>query len=342
MSHPLPQPDTTRPKEESPAKSRVEVLLATYNGERFLREQMESILGQTHGSFRILVSDDGSKDGTAAILREFSARSPQSISLLSDSTPTGHPKRNFLRLMKASTADYLCFSDQDDMWLPEKISLTMQVMKQLEERHGLSTPALVFTDLRVVNERLEILNPSYWKRAEVRPENVHHLSRLLGENVVTGCTVMINRSLRDLAIQMPEEAEMHDWWVALLAATFGVSAIVREATVLYRQHASNVVGSSEQDLSLAGVTTRVLSNQNRRQERLRCERQAEALLRIHGEQMPAEKRDILEAYLLSGRSESAWTRIRTMARYGFFRGSFLKNIATAIDLLRERSIADPS
>lgn len=323
-------------------KPEVEVLLATYNGERYLCEQMDSILGQTYPSLRILACDDGSSDRTAAILDESSIRFPERVSVLSNSMPTGHPKRNFRLLMKASTADYLCFSDQDDVWVPEKISLCMQAMKQLEERHGQTMPALVFTDLYVVNEQLQTLNTSYWKRSGVRPENIHHLPRLLSENAVTGCTAMINRSMRDLAIEMPEEAEMHDWWIALLAATFGISSIVPEATVLYRQHASNVIGSSEQDLSLTGLTTRALSNQNRRQQRLKCEQQAEALLRVHGDQMPAEKRAILEAYLLSGRSESAWTRITTMVRYGFFRAGVMKNIATAIDLFRERSVAASS
>jgi hypothetical protein len=332
MSHSLRQIEVT-----SPAKPPVDVLLATYNGERFVREQIESILAQTHTNFKILASDDGSKDRTATILKELSTEAPQHVFTLPDNTPTGHPKRNFLRLMKASSADYLCFSDQDDVWLPEKISLTIQAMKGLEERHGVATPALVFTDLCVVDDQLRTLNASYWKRAEVHPENIHRLPRLLGENVVTGCTVMMNRSLRDLAIQMPEEAEMHDWWVALLAATFGVAAIVPQATVLYRQHASNVVGSSEQDLSLSGLTSRTLSNQNRLRQRAKCERQAEAFLRIHGEQMSAEKRSIFEAYLLSGRSKSVWTRVSTMLRYGFFRGSLMKNIATTVDLLRGSS-----
>lgn len=323
-------------------KSEVEVLLATYNGERYLQEQIDSIQAQTFPNLRILARDDGSNDGTLAILADFARKFPERVSLQSDGIATGHPKRNFLRLMRASTASYLCFSDQDDVWLPEKISLTMKTMQNLEDNYGRSTPALVFTDLQVVNERLEMVSPSYWKRAGIKAENIHSLPRLLSENVVTGCTMMINRSLCELAVQMPEEAEMHDWWIALLAATFGVADFVPRATMLYRQHAHNVIGSREQDMDLSSLTARAVSDKNRQQQRLRCEQQAEALLRVHGEQMSTEKRQILEAFLLSGRSESAWIRLKTMMQYGFFRSGFLKNIATAIQLLRSRSITGPS
>jgi hypothetical protein len=118
--------------------------------------------------------------------------------------------------------------------------------------------------------------------------------------------------------------------------------IVPRATILYRQHDSNVIGSPEQDLNLGSFSNRTVSDKNRQRQRLRCEQQAEALLRVHGEQMTAEKRQILEAFLVSGRSESAWIRLKTMVQYGFFRSGFLKNVATAIQLLRSRSIADHS
>ena len=318
------------------------MLLATYNGELYLEQQIDSILNQDYPNLRLLVSDDGSSDGTVTLLKQYAARFPDRVHLLEESRRTGHPKRNFLRLMTASTADYVCFSDQDDVWLEDKVSVTMEAMQRLEDRHGRTTPALVFTDLRVVDDRLETLSHSYWKRAGINAQNVHLLSRLLCENVVTGCTVMINRSLCDLAVQMPEEAEMHDWWVALLAATFGVAEMVPRATMLYRQHESNVIGSRDQDLNPVSIASRTISDKNRQRQRLRCEQQAEALLRVHGEQMTAEKRQILEAFLVSGRSESAFIRVKTMMQYGFFRSSLLKNIATAIQLFRSRSITGDS
>jgi hypothetical protein len=316
--------------------SQVEILLATYNGGLYLKDQIDSILSQNYSNLSILVRDDGSKDETLSLIKDYKTRYPQRFLLAEDHIPTGHPKRNFLRLMKASTAEYLCFSDQDDVWLPEKVSRSMQAMRRLEDLHGQATPALVFTDLKVVDERLSTLDDSYWRRSGINPNDIYRLSRLLSENVVTGCTMMINRSLCRLAQQMPEEAEMHDWWIALIASVFGAVEIVPERTILYRQHAANVVGSRDQSLTMENLSTRIQPN-NRRLQRARCERQAEAFLRIYGSQISVEKRKIFEAYLLSGRSESAWIRVKTMFQYGFFRSSLPKTIATAIDLVRARS-----
>ncbi len=133
-------------------------------------------------------------DGTSAILEEYAARLPERVRVCAGGEATGHPKRNFLRLMQASAAEYVCFADQDDVWLPHKVSLTLSAMQRLEERYGRETPLLVFTDLRVVDERLRMLHRSFWRRAGLRAENIHRLERVLGENVVTGCTAMMNRS----------------------------------------------------------------------------------------------------------------------------------------------------
>lgn len=316
----------------------VEILLATYNGELYLREQIDSILGQDYPNLRLLVSDDGSSDGTVAILNEYAGRFPDRIHVLTEMRATGHPKRNFLRLMKAATAAYIGFSDQDDVWTPEKVSLTMQTMLQMERKKGEETPLLVFTDLRVVDEQLRTLHPSFWKRAGLRVKNIHRLQRVLGENLVTGCTAMINRGMCDVALQMPEEAEMHDRWICLLSAALGAAEAVPQTTVLYRQHGDNVIGSTKQDTSLIGLNSRARESSGRRRERLKSERQVEALLRLHGQQMTPERRKMLEAYLRSGRSESAWERVGTTLRYGFFRSGLLKSAATIMELYKSRSI----
>jgi hypothetical protein len=315
----------------------VEILLATYNGELYLREQIDSILGQDYPNLRLLASDDGSSDGTVAILDEYAARFPDRVRILPKIEPSGHPKRNFLRLMKAASGEYISFSDQDDVWIPEKVSLTMEALLRLENKNGKATPLLVFTDLRVVDQQLKTLHPSLWKRAGLRVENVHRLQRVLGENLVTGCTAMINRSMCNLALQMPEEAEMHDRWICLLSATFGAAEALPRATVLYRQHGNNVIGSAEEDTTLSGLAARARESSGRRRERLTSERHVEALLRLHGQQMPPDRREMLESYLHSGRSESAWERVRITLRYGFFRSGLLRSAATVVELYKSRS-----
>jgi glycosyltransferase involved in cell wall biosynthesis len=222
----------------------VTILLATYNGERYLREQIDSLLAQTH-PVRVLARDDGSRDGTVSILRDYAERWPQRFALLEDDSGTGHAKWNFLRLTDTAVQipgiDYLAFADQDDVWMPEKIELEMKAMRQLEKRYGATVPLLVFSDLSVVDASLGMLHCSFWEDQRIDPRKIHRLRRLLAQNVVTGCTSVLNRPLAAMSLRMPPEAIMHDWWVALLASAQGHAAFVREPLVLYRQHGNRWV-----------------------------------------------------------------------------------------------------
>jgi hypothetical protein len=315
----------------------VEVLLATYNGERFVGEQIDSILAQDYPTLRILAGDDGSSDRTLEVLREYAEQFPLKIRLMEKQRPTGSAKANYLRLMKEATAEYICFADQDDVWLPNKVSGSVRAMEKLEAQHGPSRPLLVFTDLRVVDDRLKTLHPSMWRQLEIDPRSIHRLRQLIGRSVVTGCTAMINRPMLELARQMPEEATMHDRWIGLLAATLGAAAIVPEQTVLYRQHDSNVVGALTPDGSVAGIAYRAVHGDGRRAERFRSERQAEALLKLHRSVMPEGSVVLLQAYLRSGRSESALQRVATALQYGFSCGNLLKDLLTLFDLALSKS-----
>lgn len=315
----------------------VEVLLATYNGERFLREQIDSILAQDYAGLRVLARDDGSEDGTRAILEEYSRSDEARFRVLPQSTPTGSAKGNFVRLMDAATAEFVCFADQDDVWLQGKVRRTMDAMLRLRGRHGAETPLLVFTDLRVVDERLRAIAESMWEQAGIEPESIHRLERLLGQNVATGCTVMINRRMNELGRRMPREALMHDRWLGLLAAAMGAADFLSERTVLYRQHGANVIGAAAQDDSLNGRAVRARDSRGRRLERWRSEEQAEALIREHGAEMGEGTRALLEAYLRSGRSESRLERVATTLRYRFFRTGSLRNAAMIADLWRSRT-----
>ena len=202
----------------------VEVLLATYNGARFLREQIDSILAQDYGNIRVLARDDGSSDETVEILAQYAARFPGRFQVMPVGVATGNPKNNFLLLMKASTADYICFSDQDDVWLPDKVSRTKQAMDQLESRWGAKVPLLVFTDLHLVDDKLKIVHESFWSYMNIDPGRINRLSEMMVQSVVTGCTAMLNRPLLELSVRMPEEAYMHDLWISWLASFMGKSS----------------------------------------------------------------------------------------------------------------------
>lgn len=216
------------------------ILLATYNGEAYLRQQLDSLLEQSYEDFVICVHDDGSKDGTAAILEEYAGRYPEKITVLPGAA-TGSSRDNFFWLMAQVEAPYYFFCDQDDIWLPRKLALCREKMAGLETD---GVPALVFTDLSVADEQGRVLHRRMSEFQSLPPEGAA-FPRLLMQNVVTGCTVMINRALRDKAL-LPIPAEgviMHDWFLALTAARFGVIGFVDAPTMLYRQHGGNVVGA---------------------------------------------------------------------------------------------------
>ena len=313
--------------QQADSSQAVQVLLATYNGERFLREQVDSLLAQTYQPLTILARDDGSSDGTVAILEDYAARFPQRFVVLAPGAPSGSAKANFLRLIAASSAPYLACADQDDVWLPEKIEHSMQVMRTLEATHSRDKPLLVFTDLTVVNENLEIVAPSMWAYQGIDPEKIHHFERLLFANVVTGCTMLFNQPLARLARSMPARASMHDWWVALLASAFGAAGYLPEQTVLYRQHGGNVLGATER-IDAKGVPG-WRSHGPRRVRWEQTEAQAEAMLELFGNKLDPAKAKLLAAYKQCEHSPNRFVRVWTFARYGFVMDRLRTNLGIA-------------
>ena len=294
----------------------VQVLLATYNGERFLRQQIESILAQTYTPLQILARDDGSQDGTRTILEEYASASPERFMLMPLDATTGGSKWNFVRLLQAATAEYVALADQDDVWLPDKISREMEAMQGLERKNGVEKPLLVFSDLRIVDDALWTKFESLREHQGIEPASIHELRRILSQNVVTGCTALLNRPLVQLATRMPAEAFMHDWWIALLACSFGDATAMPEPTVLYRQHGANVLG--------AGTVRRVSGAPVWRQHGLRREQwemtvvQAQGMLRVHASELTVQQRDLLRAYVRCETSSNRFVRVSTWLSHGFF------------------------
>ena len=191
-----------------------EILVATYNGQRFLREQFDSLLAQTCKDFTIRIRDDGSTDNTAQIIEQYVECHPGRIILEENGGETSGACANFSRLLEATDADYVFFCDQDDVWLPEKVETQRKQLMDLEEEHGEDTPLLVHSDLEVVDENLNTLDQSFWHYQYLCPEKMQTLNRLLVQNCVTGCATAVNKSLAKLGAPIPSEAIMHDWWLA--------------------------------------------------------------------------------------------------------------------------------
>jgi len=226
---------------------KVQVLMATYNGEKYINEQLNSIINQSYNNWELLIRDDGSTDKTLKILADYVEKYPATIKLLDNYVNRMGACGNFAELINNSNADYVMFSDQDDVWLPNKIEGTLKVMKTIEVEKGVETPILIHTDLCVVDDELNVISSSMWKLQNMNP-HVKNLNRLMVHNNVSGCTMIINRALANMAKNIPEGATMYDWWIALIAASFGEIEFIKEGTILYRQHSKNKFGARKFNL----------------------------------------------------------------------------------------------
>jgi hypothetical protein len=218
------------------------ILLPTYNGAQFVGEQIASLQQQTVGDWRLLVRDDGSIDETVAIVDRLAA-SDSRIERLADAPVNGGVVANVSELMATAQhrgARRVMLADQDDVWLPQKIAVSLDLLQQAEAVDR-DRPVLVHTDLTVVDDQLRVMAPSFLHYQRKRHEPVDPLAALLVTNFVTGCTTLFNERLLRLATPVPSATPMHDWWLAACAAAAGTLCFHPEPTVLYRQHGANTL-----------------------------------------------------------------------------------------------------
>jgi len=220
----------------------IDILCATWNGAPHLVEFVQSLQRQTHAAWRLWVRDDGSTDGTPALLADLAAADARITLLPVDGERLG-AAGSFARLWEraAPTARYLAFADQDDVWLPHKLARSLARLRQEEMGCAADTPLLLHTDLAVVDGGLHPVAPSFRAYAGLGALEAPVAERA-AHNVVTGCTVLANAALRARSAPIPQGV-MHDAWVACVAAACGRTVYLDEATVLYRQHGANTIGA---------------------------------------------------------------------------------------------------
>lgn len=207
---------------------KVQVLMSTYNGERFLSEQIDSLLRQTWQNLEILIRDDGSKDNTPDILRQYGADYKNIRIFLEENRGING---SFFELLKKSDADYVAFCDQDDIWLEEKIEAALEKMEQE------TGPVLYCSN--------KILVDSAGKRMAKQDtkKRIPGFCNAVVECICTGCTTVMNREMVDIIrANLPEHAILHDWWSYLVASYAGKVIFDERAFIKYRQHEENVVG----------------------------------------------------------------------------------------------------
>ncbi len=231
---------------------KIAILLATYNGSRFLSEQLDSILSQTYTNFILVVRDDCSTDNTRSMLEDYLQLHPDKMHLLEPEARNRGASASFSclleyvlehkQLLKLDRA-YMMFCDQDDVWYSDKIERQVQSMLAVEAG-AVNMPVLVHSDLEVVSEALVQIAPSFirYQGLEIHRNQFCHI---VISNLVTGCTAFINEALARQACPVPQQAIMHDWWLALVATAFGKLVLLDAPLVHYRQHGRNTIGAKE-------------------------------------------------------------------------------------------------
>lgn len=228
--------------------SKIDILLATYNGEEYLEAQLDSILNQTYSDFRLLISDDCSSDNTQKILKEYEKKDNR-IQLFFQEKNLGVMK-NFEFLLKNVKNDYYMFSDQDDIWKQEKIEKSLK--KLLETNSD-----LVYTDLEVVDENLNVTYPSYWKLKGIynKIKKYNNFESLYLNNFITGCTMISKSKLIKDVLPLPNTSKyvLHDYWIPLIISQKGKIAYIEEPLIKYRQHKNNKIGSKKRSDELKSL-----------------------------------------------------------------------------------------
>ena len=226
------------------SKSSIAVLMATYNGEAYLGEQIDSILTQTCQDWHLYIHDDGSTDATLTILKTYACKYPDKITLL-DYPPQGGACRNFMSILQRVEASYYMFSDQDDVWHNDKIAVSMEAMQSVE-RQNAGKPVVVHSDMQIVDDNKCLLHKSFFQFSNIHPDYINSFGDYM-QNVVTGCTMLFNAAARTVSLSRPYTmATMHDSWITLrTVAEGGVRHTVYTPLTDYRQHLSNVLGAED-------------------------------------------------------------------------------------------------
>lgn len=305
---------------------RIMVLLATYNGSKYVGQMIDSVLAQNYDNFHIILSDDGSKDDTASILEAYACAHPDKITHYRSGMRFGNAQDHFMHLLQQfHDAPYIMFCDQDDYWHPDKMRKTLSKMQEIEKR---DLPAMVHTDLQVVDGELALMDPSFMHFSKLQGDRLA-LNQLLVQNVVTGCTMMLNRALAELACShLPKDKIlMHDWWLALIAAAMGSAGYLNEATIDYRQHGNNVVGAK--NTRSAAYILKKIKNDGVQTAMRQTYAQAQVFEDCFGAMLDSDARKTVQTYAAMAHKNGFVRRVNYL-KYGFLKCGVQRIIAQLI------------
>ena len=295
---------------------KVNIVLSTYNGAKFLSEQIDSIQAQTFTDWQLLIRDDDSTDKTLDIIAAYTVKDER-IRLINE----GNRKnlgviKSFYKLIKDDVADYYFFCDQDDVWLPEKLA----IMLAEATKHDANESLMVYMDLSVVDENLKVINPSM-----VSSQSHHANTSLLAElteNTVTGGVAMINHALVK-RWSSSDSMIMHDWYLALLATATGELVYIDKPGELYRQHDHNVLGARTLAKRLKKWLNPLHAVQKYWELIVTSQKQASSIL--NQPDLSDENRELIEKYVAL-LNQTMINRIKYLKKYHFKKNKLFHTI----------------
>jgi len=312
----------------------VAILMATYNGEKYLEEQIESIIDQTYKNWILYIRDDNSKDNTQKIIDEYVKLYPNKIVQIKDNITAGGACENFMCLLKNvhNNEKYkmYMFCDQDDYWLKDKVEITVNRYLNIKNREK---PVLIHTDLYVTDSNLNLISKSFIKYSGLNGKRKKFNNYLI-ENNATGCTMLINDKLADLVKFNIKNIMMHDWYFALIASAFGEVVFLNKSTIKYRQHSNNTVGAKTNRgiKNIYKIAKRAIQNnsiikgikgEKRYSDKLF--KQAESFRKYYYNMLNKDKKNIIDEFCSINKS-TKFTRIYKIVRYRFYKQGLIKLI----------------
>ena len=216
----------------------IDILLSVYNGEKYIREQVESVEKQTYQDFQIIIRNDGSKDGSDAVIEEMAGRY-DNIKVIRDSRGNLGLSKTLEILIKASHSEYFMFCDQDDNWMENKVQISIDKIKHVGEENG-GKPILICTDSTCVNDNGKVIAPSFF-RSQKYVDVCDDTTKLAAMNIVQGNTCILNSFCKQYILPFPPYV-LYDHWCGIMISHYGIVKYIHQPTLWYRQHQCNVLG----------------------------------------------------------------------------------------------------
>ncbi len=308
----------------------VTVLMATYNGERYIEEQVDSIMEQDFKDLELLVVDDCSRDEMKEKLLSLKKKYPNRMRVFFRKQNTGSASQNFFRILQAyrqgrfgEISPYIMCSDQDDIWLPDKVSAALEAMRELEAKREEDTPLLVHGDLTLVDSVGNIICPSMYRFQRLKGTGLSFNKQLI-QNSITGCTVMMNRALLMKMRAIPKKAIMHDWWLGLIAAAFGEIGFMETPHIYYRQHDDNQEGAKNYR-SLLSVAKLATKREGIQISLKKTYDQAQEFWRIYRNDLSDDQRKLLKSFV-NIRCRNYFGKMNTIRRHSFWKSNTTRRL----------------